>query len=195
METLQGKKIENFQLKNSLSRIVDLINIDGPILSLFKGKNFNELYLFDWVDRNNLFNRWLIYRCNAEILNKFVDGQISHYDLFVNSENISYVVDIDYNITWNNIIEISKKDLSKNYFPSQEIFFDKLDCSNYPKLLEFLTKFQQLKQKNSDVKFLTSYLCFGNLLSDSFSSHTKIAKKLPVKSNEVPTNLFYSFSL
>ncbi len=140
METLNGKNIDNLIFKNSLTRIVDVQNFEGPLLTLFKDTVTNNLYLFDWVDRDILFNRWIVYRCDPNKLNQFIKAKISHYDLFVSDEPICYLIDIDENIVWNNLKEIMKKDLPKSYLPQRDVFFEEVDCPNFKKLTELIAK-------------------------------------------------------
>jgi|GEM_PF-1152665 len=138
METLNGKNLDNLIFKNSLTRIVDVQNFEGPLLTLFQDIITKNLYLFDWVDRDISFNRWVVYRCNPDTLNQFIKSKISHYDLFMSDESICYSIDIDKNIMWNNSQEIIKQDLSKSYLPQRDVFFEEVDCPNFKKLTEFI---------------------------------------------------------
>ena len=72
MESLNGKNIKMLKFQNSLLRIVDVVNFEGPLLTLFQDTTTNNFYLFDWVDRDTLFNRWIVYRCNPDTLNQFI---------------------------------------------------------------------------------------------------------------------------
>ena len=72
METLNGKNIEKINFQNSLIRIADVQNFEGPLLTLFENTLDKHLYLFDWVDRDSQFNRWIVYRCKPNILQKFI---------------------------------------------------------------------------------------------------------------------------
>ena len=88
MERLNGKNIEMLEFQSSLLRIVDVVNFEGPLLTLFQDITTNNLYLFDWVDRDTLFNRWIVYHCKPDTLNQFIKSKISHYDLFMSDESV-----------------------------------------------------------------------------------------------------------
>ncbi|MEY4541569.1 MAG: hypothetical protein RLZZ306_3326 [Bacteroidota bacterium] len=138
METLNGKNIEKIEFQNSLIRIADVQNVEGPLLTLFKSVLDKHLYLFDWVDRDNQFNRWIVYACKHNVFRKFIKSKISHYDLLMSGETLCFLVDIDKNITWHNVQLIRKEHLPKSYFPNKEIFFEKSDCPNLQKLEDFI---------------------------------------------------------
>lgn len=138
METLNGKSIERFNFKNSLLRIADVVNFEGPLLTLFQDSITKNLYLFDWVDRDISSNRWVVYRCNLDTLNQFIKSKISHHDLFMSDESVCYLIDIDKNIVWNNSQKIIKQDLPESYLPQRDVFFEEVDCPNFKKLTEFI---------------------------------------------------------
>jgi hypothetical protein len=121
---------------SNLVRIGDLSNFEGPLLSLFEELNSGHLYLFDWVDRNEKFNRWLIYRVLPSFLLHYINCRISHSELFENRPlNEVYFTDIDvgnkpFYIYDSFLIE----SLPKNYFPNSDNFFDLSDCNNFKKI-------------------------------------------------------------
>jgi hypothetical protein len=137
MEALKGKIFTHHAFQNLLIRVVDLVNIDGPLLTLYLHAD-KQLYLFDWVDRDTTANRWLIYRTNPLLLNQFVKGDISHLDLLLGDEPFVLTTDIDKNLNWHNCKIVDKKDLPNRYLPTQDILFDKAHCANYQKLWVFI---------------------------------------------------------
>jgi hypothetical protein len=150
MEILNGKNIDRLNFQNSLIRIADVQNFEGPLLTLFENTLDKHLYLFDWVDRDSQFNRWIVYRCKPNILQKFIHSEISHYDLLMSDETSCYAIDIDKNLSWNNIRTIKKTNLPEAYFPQKGVFFEKSDCPNFQKLEGFIgqIKINQKKQKD-----------------------------------------------
>lgn len=163
MESLNGKNIEMLEFQSSLLRIVDVVNFEGPLLTLFQDITTNNLYLFDWVDRDTLFNRWIVYRCNPDTLNQFIKSKISHYELFMSDEPICYSIDIDKDIVWNNFQEIIKQDLPESYLPQKDVFFEEVDCPNVFKLNEFIAG--QTKRKYSR-ESVPRYAKMSNLKSN-----------------------------
>ncbi len=140
MEDIKRYDYNEVDLKNHLQRIGDIINLDGPMLSLFQDERNKELYLFDWVDSNDTTNRWLIYNISAEILNKFLLNKISYKEMFDSiKEDIFYCADI---VNAENI-EYSiygLKYLPENYIPTKEVFFDKNDSINYNHIVDTINK-------------------------------------------------------
>lgn len=149
MEILNGKDIEKINFQNSLIRIADVQNFEGPLLTLFENMLDKHLYLFDWVDRDSQYNRWMVYRCKPNILQKFIYSEISHYDLLMSDEAYCNTIDVDKNLNWNNIIIVKKANLPESYFPKKEVFFEKSDCPNFQKIEDFISqiKINQKKQK------------------------------------------------
>lgn len=150
METLNNSILSNFNLPNSLIRIVDIINFEGPLLTLYENINNRHLYLVDWVDRDSTSNRWLIYRCNPKMLSKFIDEEISHRELFISDETYCYVIDIDNNFKWNDPRKIIKSQLPEGYIPSKDTYFEECDCPNYDKLSSFINN-TRLSQKQENL--------------------------------------------
>jgi hypothetical protein len=71
--------------KNSLPKMIkikDLIYFDGPLLSHFE-TIYNENFLFYWVDANQDFNRWLIFRTSEKLLDKYIEKKKSLFELMV----------------------------------------------------------------------------------------------------------------
>jgi hypothetical protein len=150
METLNSDILSNFNLQNSLNRIVDIVNFEGPLLTLYENINNRHLYLIDWVDRDSTSNRWLIYRCNPKMLIKFIDEEISHRELFISDETYCYVIDIDSNFKWHNPQKIAKIQLPEGYIPLNNTYFEKCDCPNYDKLCSFINNVR-LSQKQENL--------------------------------------------
>lgn len=155
METLKGKILDYHLLQNLFVRIIDIVNFEGPLLTLFENIKNKHLYLFDWVDKDSQFNRWLVYRCNPTILDKFINEKNSHFELFHSDEPYCFIVDIDKNLNWNNLQKIEKDNLPISYHPSKEDFFEKCDCPNFNKLEQYLlkkpSKYSSQTQVNSSV--------------------------------------------
>jgi hypothetical protein len=149
METLNGKTLTDFRLRDALVRIVDMVNFDGPLVTLFQNIHNKHLYLFDWVEKDKDFNRWIIYRCNPKMLNKFIRGNASHYELYISDEATCFKVDIDTHLRWFNLVEVNKNDLPTSYIPARDDFFEKCDCPNFIKLEQFINQeMESQKQEN-----------------------------------------------
>ena len=163
METLKGNLFTHQEFQDLLIRVVDLVNIDGPLLTLYLHAN-KHLYLFDWVDRNDTSNRWLIYRTTPILLNQFVKGEISQLDLLMGGESAVLKADIDKDLTWNSCQIIEKKDLPNRYLPVKDFLFEKEYCSNYQKLWVFInSENPQPPSGGFFYKFKASIGCGGTI--------------------------------
>ncbi len=138
MEFINSYDIEAILIKKDLVRIGDLINLEGPVLSLFQNKLNADLYLFDWADSDENTNRWLVYKINAEVLNSFLLRKVSYKFMFetiaeesfyytdiVNSDNIDYTI--------KGLVNLPFK-----YKPTKEILFDENDSKNLSAIFQII---------------------------------------------------------
>ncbi len=138
MEILEGDKLLAFPWPN-LVRIGDLVNFEGPILTLFSDQERKSLYLYDWVDNDHYYNRWLIFQGEPRKILDFVNQRISHYELFATPvEPYYYSVDIDGNLNFTNYRKIMANQVPQSYYPDRQVFFAPSDCPNLGKIREFL---------------------------------------------------------
>jgi hypothetical protein len=135
MENLTFNTEEPLNTSNFV-RLGDLSYFEGPLLSLFEELNSGHLYLFDWVDRDNKFNRWLIYRVSSRLLLQFIDNKISHLELFERRlDNKVYFTDIDSkNKLFSNYDSFAIESLPSNYYPNSDNFFELSDCNHFEKI-------------------------------------------------------------
>lgn len=115
-------------------RIGDIINFEGPLMTLFQDHRHNHLYLFDWVDRDDSTNRWLVYQVDPAALNKFLNVEISHLELFNSIHHRPvFVTDIRHGSTIKNSPITRIKEIPSDYYP-ESIFFEKEDCPSFGKI-------------------------------------------------------------
>ncbi len=112
--------------ENSLPKMIkikDLIYFDGPLLSHFESI-FKENFLFYWVDSDNKFNRWLIFRTSEQIINEYLNKKKSLYELIADENNGNlYKVDIDNQLNYNNLSIISFIDIPESYLPNKDSYY------------------------------------------------------------------------
>lgn len=165
MENLEGKKINEGNLLDSFIRIVDVINYEGPLLTLYRKIENDGLYLFDWVDRSNDYNRWLIYRTTPKLIDKFVKKEISHYELFLSADTKCVKIDIDRDIKWRFPIEFEKRNAPIGYFPSKDVYFEECDCPQFEKLKKVIGGAMNNVEQNNLV--LYSGLRYSNTIPNN----------------------------
>lgn len=138
-------------------RVGDLSNFEGPLLSLFEELNSGHLYLFDWVDRNQKINRWLIYRVSPKYVLQFLNGKISHLELFEKRPNKTvFFTDIDSNNkSFSNYDSFEIVSLVQNYYPNSDNFFDILDCNSIEKIKSVIIN--SLSRQKSENEYSIAY--------------------------------------
>jgi hypothetical protein len=162
MENLEKYENEEFQLKNNLRRVGDLINMEGPMLVVFQDTENGDLYLFDWVDNDEIFNRWLIFRTSKSDLIDFLKKNISYKTLFdKNTLQIFYSdISVDQMQAYK-IFDLRRIPIS--YKPDKDVLFDSSDSKNLDKILSVLDLDNNLDEKTlskvyNNVISITSYI-------------------------------------
>jgi len=95
METLERNKKNIFEEQNSYIRIVDVINFEAPLLTLYLNSVNNQLYLLDWFDVGTTYNECLIYLTTLASIDKYIHKKNSLLDLFMEGQSTCTSVDID----------------------------------------------------------------------------------------------------
>ena len=100
--------------------VQDLMYYDGPLSTHVKIND--EDYLFDWVDCDEKYNRWLISKSDINRINKYLKDDI-FYDLtFPRIEDFVIMVDITYNngeVEYHNVMKVMNEDVPEDYKPSK----------------------------------------------------------------------------
>lgn len=144
-------------------RIGDISYFEGPLLSLFQELNNGYLYLFDWVDRDKNNNRWLIYKVLPRDLLQYLQGKISHSDLYNKSNNNVYFTDIDYrNKSFYNYNIFALKEIPEIYLPNEDAFFEMEDCPSFERIklliMNLLSRQKQENEYSKPASFLETSL-------------------------------------
>lgn len=135
----------------SFVRIGDLSYFEGPLLSLFKELNSGHFYIFDWVDRDQKSNRWIIYRASPEYLLNFLNRKLAYSELFESRlNNEIYFADIDsHNKPFFYYDAFQIESLPDTYLPNKDIFFEQSDCNAFEKIRSvIIDSLSQKKSKN-----------------------------------------------
>ena len=169
MIQLQG--IEGSLSIVELTKVSDLIYFDGPFLSHYIHKS-GDNYLAYWVDCDNEFQRWLVFRVGITSLQKYVDKRMSLLDVIKQlDDGLVYLVDVDVDgkTTTPKILFLNQ--LPDDYLPEADSYYDfsverksdveSLSLANNCGLLE-------IHFSGSDVKY-------GNM---PFDKYTKCLQKI-----------------
>ena len=150
-----------FNSKNKLNttnlvRVGDLSYFEGPLLSLFEDISSGHFYLFDWVDRDTKTNRWIIYRVSPKDLLNYLNGKITHLDIFNNRPIKSvFFTDIDcQNRPFYLYDAFELNTIPTIYLPNNDIFFDLSDCYSFEKIKSVVIRsHSRQKSENEYSKF------------------------------------------
>jgi hypothetical protein len=123
MRAVVGAEIEKAQL-GDLSKVADLIYFDGPLLSLFRNGE-GENILYHWCDCDDHANRWIVFKIGDQELETFLKGKIPLRSLLEEpQEGFLYCIDLDDLAEQVSAVITSPKQLPAGYLPSLHSFYD-----------------------------------------------------------------------
>jgi hypothetical protein len=158
MIELKGYKCEfPFQ---GLFKVGDLVNYQGPLLSLFSNKK-GELYLYDWSDSDNKYNRWLIFRISLEQLIQYLNKNLSHYQIIKTYyTDCIYSVDLDNDLNYNNIVRLNVDEIPEEYLPDKDVLHDDEECPHLEIIKSYINELElktdEIRKKKWQDKFKIS---------------------------------------
>jgi len=97
---------------SSLKKISDLVYYDGPLISHFMNDK-NENYIFYWIDVDENYNRWLVFKIEPSDLEDYLKSNLLLIDI-IEKTNL-YCVDIDNDINYHNVKLISISEFHSFY--------------------------------------------------------------------------------
>lgn len=101
----------------------DILEYERPILSHFVNKlNPDEQYIYHWVDSNDFFHRWLVFKVTDNLMLDFFKGLISLKKIILNNSEV-ILMDLDANLKPNNIMAINLQVLPNDYLPENNYLF------------------------------------------------------------------------
>lgn len=136
------RSIGTFKIGNEIfERIGDLEWFEGALISLFEEKTSGDLFLLHWVDVQEGFHRWLLYPVSHRALQLYLEGKLTNEDLlWLNNPATVRIVNMNGDMKLNKVESKKVAELSKEYLPTAESFFEAELCLNLPKIQHFLEK-------------------------------------------------------
>lgn len=138
MENINGIHIEEFSLE-SFRKVSDLIYFEGPLLSHYISDK-NENFLFNWVDSNDNYNRWFVFRISQGNLVDYLNGKIPLLKFFKDpNDGFVYKIDLDEKGFVLEPMILFPNSIPENYFPATDSFYSfshdnqELDLTYYSK--------------------------------------------------------------
>lgn len=141
-------KEENLDLLNNLTRLINIYYYDGPIVVLYNDIRNNDLYIVDWIDHDDIYNRWLVYKVTKEKLLQFLNKQVDELRLF-NMSNEYYIIDVKDEFKFSKLFNIDIDDIPFEYYPVP-IFYDE-DNEETTKGLKFILNNLDVRKHNSPI--------------------------------------------
>ena len=133
MENINGKNLKTLSFISDLVKIGDLQYYEGSLMTLFENTKNQDIYLFDWVDGDTQFNRWLVYLVKPIDIIKYLDLTMTHFSLIKASAEI-YIVDLDKHHSYHNIKELNFSQIINDYLPQSDSLFDAVDCKDIERI-------------------------------------------------------------
>lgn len=122
MEKIDGMPIAFDFAK--LQRQVDLIVCDGPLLSHYSTAS-GDHYLFYWVDRDDVCNRWMIVRTTLRAIRKYVLREIPLYQVLAHPEDgFVWLTDLNDSLEAVRTEALPVKALPDNYLPDRNAMYE-----------------------------------------------------------------------
>ncbi len=119
LETYQIKKFPYTDHK----RVDDIINYEGPILSLFVDES-QDLYLYYWIDSDQNHHRWLISKVQTNLLINYFDRIITLKELLTdNQREYTLIADQNNEYQFENSFLIRSALLPEQYLPAEDSYF------------------------------------------------------------------------
>ncbi|MFJ5509209.1 hypothetical protein [Pectobacterium jejuense] len=122
MIKLKGKPISTGDMPK-FNWYADLIDFDGPLLSLFKGeRNTDALYM--WVDNDTRRNRWCIIPVNRITLNDYLQKKTSLKEVVLSAKKVIFfnMSEGVNGLTKRSCIEVARDDFPADYFPDEDAY-------------------------------------------------------------------------
>lgn len=106
-----------------LSKVADLLYFDGPLLSLYRN-NEGENLLYYWCDSNASCNRWLVFKISDKSLECYLKGKES-LNVLVSTpkDGFLYCLDLDKEAEQRHAWIVSPKQLPPSYIPGEQSFY------------------------------------------------------------------------
>jgi len=160
---IKGIAIDTFSL--TLKKVGDLIHFDGPLMSVYHDVE-DSPYIFDWVEGDDKFNRWLIFQTDTSSLKDFISGKITHVSLLNNPVNdLIYMIDKNHKQDICASLVISPKNIPYEYLPDYNIIFNEEDSVNLDNIISHFNLKDSILEK-ADHKY--------DILSESIKEKSEL---------------------
>ena len=135
------------KLEFKLKKLGDFLFWEGPLMSHFVNDR-NEDFIFKWSSKDDLHNRWMVYKSTPALLLDYFEGQINSADLILkNPDGFVYFIDTDNDLNWLKIYLVKIQDIPKEYMPLPDSFYETETYEPYAEKLRTYLDYHFTRQK------------------------------------------------
>lgn len=163
MQAVPGKKFSGTELP-PFTWNADLIEFDGPFVSLFKSDRDDDA-LFVWLDCDRYKNRWCIAQLARDTLREYLSKKIALRDVIERAGEL-YLYDVGTSGRRSNFVAVRADLLPETYMPARDSFLD----------LDFAT--DAAVKLASEATELYDFKLDGDLYLEDVSSISKLITQL-----------------
>jgi hypothetical protein len=135
MKNINGNTLNS--LPKELHKIGDLFYLYYSIRSLYR-TNKGELYICTWVERDDSYSRWLLFKVIREDVLDYLDNKISSLQLVKNAAEPLICFDVDEHQHNNNIVACLFNDLPLSYLPKPSAMFNEDNAPDIETIRSYL---------------------------------------------------------
>lgn len=136
MENIKGVKLK--KLPMALHQIGDLFYLYYSLRTLYRTDK-GELYICAWVERDDVYSRWLLFKVTKENVLDYLDNKVSSLQLIKNAPSPFLCFDVDEHQNEHNIVACSFNDLPVSYLPKASAVFYEENAPDIKAIRAYLT--------------------------------------------------------
>ena len=109
---------------------------DGPLMRHLHSSDGKDYFII-WKDVDSIFNRWMLFKVDNNLLHRFFQGQIDARQMVLqNPDGFVHFVDIDGDIEWKRTTRIPVHEIPEIYLPEKSVFYEKGYFGDYGNQLQ-----------------------------------------------------------
>ena len=152
MRNINGHTLN--RLPKEHHKIGDLFYFYDSIRSLYR-TNKGELYICTWVERDDLYSRWLLFKVTREDILDYLNNKISSLQLVKNAPEPLICFDVDKHQDNNNIVACSFSSLPVSYLPKSFAMFNEDNAPDIEAIRSYLNGNTLKQQQPLEVVYRT----------------------------------------
>ena len=139
METIIGSKLSRLPV-DELHKIGDLFYFYYALHTLYR-TNKGALYMCNWMERDDVYSRWLLFKVSPEAILNYIDNKISDLELLQNVTTPFICFDVDEHQTEHNIVACSFNDIPASYLPKASAVFYEENAPDIKAIRDYLNSY------------------------------------------------------